>query len=1167
VTFPQALTAAAAIFIHRLTEAEDLVLGQVLTARMTAIDAETPAMMANILPLRLTIRHSTSIRDLAAQAGRQMLVGMTHQRYRLADLRRHLRRVAKPIFGPSVNVLPFLDDLQFAGCPGITCGIFNGPVDDLDVFYQQPKRGAYRVVFNANPELYDAEFLIRVQRRFLRLLETIDDPNKTVGRLDILPSGERRQILVEWNRTNSAYPRDRQVQELVEKQAQRTPDRVAVVCGRLRLTYRELNEQADRIAGQLSLLGVGPEERVGLYAERSLGMLVGLLGILKAGGAYVPLDPNYPQDRLEFIVDDAQPRVLLSQQSLRDEFRAKNANIVSIEDVLCQPAGGERTRSEGNRRSSDLANVIYTSESTGRPKGVQITHRSLVDLLIAMLTEPGISEKDHLLAVTSLSFDMAGFELFLPLIVGAQVTIAPSDVAADGFRLASLMKECGATIMQATPSTWRLLLEAGWDGSKQLKIVCGGEAFSSEFARLLLARCATLWNGYGPTEATVYASVARIEANQRVCLGPPIANTRFYVLDCYGQPVPIGVPGELFIGGDGIARGYLNRPELTIERFLPDPFSGEPGARMYKTGDRVCQLPDRRLEYLGRLDHQVKIRGYRIELGEIESVLRLHSEVRDAAVVARDEGDGNARLIAYVATGISKPVAIDGLRNLLKQKLPAYMMPSAIVALESFPLTPNGKLDRNALPSPNETARDAHEAFVAPRTELEELLALLWRDLLQLKQVGIRDNFFDLGGNSLLMLRLSRKIEQATGQRLPLTVIYDAPTVAGLAEILGGQKSGSGFTPLVLLRPGSEAPPFFFVHGLGGLAMEVVPIARLIRGNHPVYGIQAKGLDGREAPNDRVEAMAEYYLRVITERQPRGPYLLSCLCFGGLVALEIARRLLERGERIGLLALIDTYPHERYWTLPTRFGLLVIRRLKKTWSDLRNLDTWEQVVWHLTRKMRLLITEGWAPWDVDRSLPPAIRAVLEGGIAAIKNYRPRYYPSKVNYLTCEIKNHLVPDNPDCIWSNLVQELAVQSVPGDHAQMISTYAGDVARWLSSLIQDAMDENADVTSHRVLPNAFLVKDGTVFTPAPNGTLLDGITRQRVIGLLNGAGVRVVETTLTYDDPATFKKLPRNADRRADRCYLVPSTKKHGRSIGNSRMRLPRCWNSARSIKEFR
>lgn len=1048
LTAPQVMTAAIAIFVHRLTEAEDVVLGQFLTARMTAAAAQTPAMMMNVLPLRLSIQPTMSVGALMAQIPTKTLSGLVHQRYRIADLRRDLRRIPKPIFGLSISVRKFDYDMRFAGHRSTNCMISNGPVDDLDIHFvfDRSERGDYRVDFNANPALYDMELLGRLQNRLLRLLAAIDDPKELVGRLDILPPDERRQSLIAWNETRADYPLDRQIHELFEEQALRTPDRVALVYEGQQLTYRDLNEQADRLAHRLTLLGVGPDRRVALHVERSLAMVVGLFGILKAGGAYVPLDPNYPHDRLSFILEDAQPLVLLTQRSLRDRLPFPNGEIVCLDDLPIDPGRPAPEHATNRRQASDLAYVIYTSGSTGRPKGVPIPHRALVNFLTAMQHEPGITEHDRLLSVTSLSFDIAGLELFLPLIVGAQVTIAPSEAVADGAHLAALMEACGATLMQATPATWRLLLEAGWKGSRDLKILCGGEAWSVELARALLPRCASLWNMYGPTETTVWSSVARIAADQRVLIGPPIANTTFYVLDSYGEPVPIGVPGELTIGGDGVARGYLNRPELTQERFVADPFSDTPRARLYKTGDRVRQLPDGSLEFLGRLDHQVKIRGYRIELGEIESVLRLDPDVQDAVVVAHGGGNADPRLVAYVTASGSEPVSASALRTLLRQKLPAYMMPSVLVPLEAFPLTPNGKVDRKALPLPDEVLRDAHEAYVAPRTRLEEFLTRVWGELLHLKQVGIHDNFFDLGGSSLLMLQLSRRIEQATGQSFPLTFIYDAPTVAGMAEILGGQRAVPRFSPLVLLRPGTDAPPVFMVHGVGGSAMELIPIAKSTRGNRPIYGIQARGFDGTQPPLDRVEAMADYYLDAISEVQPRGAYLLVGHSSGGLIAMEIAQRLLKRGDRIGLLALLETYPNYHYWPMRARVSTLLIRRLKRHWAA-RTLPL-------SIRKLIAFVSGAPIPQLIaEDSLPPAARAVLEGGLAAVMHYVPRYYPGKANYMKCEI-NTLVPSDPIPIWGKLVQELEIQSIPGDHEHLISTHAGDVANWLSDLVEDAM-----------------------------------------------------------------------------------------------------------------
>jgi amino acid adenylation domain-containing protein len=944
------------------------------------------------------------------------------------------------------------------------CTVSNGPVDDLNIFvvYDLAEQGDTRIEFVANPAAYDQETLARLQCRFLRLLAAVDDPAALIGTLDMLPPDERRQILIDRNQTDAGYPHCRQIHELFEEQARRTPDRVAAVFERQRLTYRELNEQADRVARNLALLGVGPNERVALHVERSLGMLIGLLGILKAGGAYVPLDPNYPRDRLEFILEDCEPLVLLTEQSLRDRLQPRNAATLCLDAMPLQPA--VTGPAINLRQASDLAYVLYTSGSTGQPKGVQIPHRAMVNFLCAMRREPGIAAEDRLLAVTSLSFDIAGLELLLPLICGAQVTIAPGEIAASGVYLARLMRDSGATIMQATPATWKILLESGWQGSRDLRILCGGEAWSADLADALLARCASLWNMYGPTETTVWSSVARIERHQPVLIGPPIANTVFYVLDRYRQPVPFGVPGELFIGGDGVARGYLNRPELTRERFVADPFSDKPAARMYQTGDRVRQRSDGRLEFLGRLDHQVKIRGFRIETGEIEVVLRRHPGVRDAVVVARADRTGENRLLAYVIAGGPKPVAVGELRDFLRRKLTPYMVPAAIIPLDAFPLTPNGKVDRNALPLPADQARrDTGVEWIAPRTPSEQLVARLWCDCLQLGQVGINDNFFDLGGDSLAMLRLGLEIERATGQSFPTTYIFNAPTVAGMARILGGRKAISNRSPVVLLRPGSDGPPVFMVHPISGSTVQLIPVAQAFPGRNTIYGIQARGLDGIDAANDRVESMVEYYLNAITELQPHGPYLLMGLCFGGLVAIEIARRLTERGETIDMLACLDTFPHPRYCPFKLRLEYYLIHRVKEAVKTLRGMNR-QEMVSYVTTKLKLLLRQSAAQVTGRRSLPtasdflpPAIKTVFESSVAAAMHYRPLYYAGKMNFLVGGY--HAYPEHaPTAVWGGLVGRLEVHSVPAECALVASRHAEYVANWLFNRIQDAAERTS-------------------------------------------------------------------------------------------------------------
>jgi amino acid adenylation domain-containing protein len=1059
LTFPQVVTVGMAIFIHRLTEAEDVVLGQMMTARMSRASRNTPAMMTNVVPLRLEIKPDMPVEGLAVQVRRKMRSAMRHQRYRIADIRRDLRRIDRPIIRQIISIKPFENPTLYAGARGPTTSISTGPADDLTVQVgaDQSEHGGWRVEFDANPALYDGEYVTCLLHRFLRLLELLDDPAASIGTFDVLPDEERRKILVDWNRTRSDYPRDRQVHDLFAEQARRTPNRVAVAYEQQQLTYRQLNEQADRLARHLVAAGVGPNERVALHVERSLDMVVGLLGILKAGGAYVPLDPNYPRDRLDFILGDCQPLVLLTQQSLRDRLQAGNAAVLCLDALPAQSA--LRPTAAGAGKAGDLAYVLYTSGSTGQPKGVQIPHRALVNFLSSMQREPGIAPSDTLLSVTSLSFDIAGLELFLPLMTGARVVIASSEVAADGFRLAMLMEKCGATIMQATPATWRLLLEAAWVGNQQLRILCGGEAWPAELASALLPRCGSLWNMYGPTETTVWSAVAKVEQSQSVLIGPPIANTSFYVLDRDRRPVPIGVPGELYIGGDSVSHGYLNRPELTSQRFVADPFSDEPAARMYQTGDRVRYLPNGRLEFLGRLDHQVKIRGFRIELGEIEAVLRQHPEIEDAVVLAREDGTREKRLVAYLTASGAAGVAVGSVRDFLRRKLAPYMMPAAFVPLDAFPLTPNGKIDRNALPAPDDQSRgDTGATHVAPRTQMEELLAGLWRDSLQIGQVGIHDNFFDLGGDSLSMLRLSLAIEQTTGRDCPLPWLFEAPTIAGLAGILDGQTSASSYSPLVLMRPGNDEPPIFLVHPVGGTLTQLIPIAKSIPGSNPIYGIQAKGFEDADTPFDRIDAMAECYVNAITEVQPHGPYFIGGMCFGGLVAIEIANRLMERGEAIGLLVLLDTYPNPKYWPLSFKIEHFVIRRITESLATLRRLGHREAVAFvaekckSLFRKVTAQLSGGGAFIKVPDTLPPAVRAVFAGCVTASENYRPSYFPGKVTYLMCGYHTYMT-DGPTAVWSRLVGELEVHHAP---IMMRPEYVGD---WLFDRIQDAVAQQAE------------------------------------------------------------------------------------------------------------
>jgi amino acid adenylation domain-containing protein len=659
----------------------------------------------------------------------------------------------------------------------------------LFTFVFPDRQLAIRIMYNRTQ--FDDAAVTRMLGHFRTLLEgMVAKPGRRVLDLPMLTLEERHQLLVEWNETAHEYAKDKCIHRLIEVQAASTPDAVAVTYEERGMTYQELNARANQLAHCLRERGVGPDVLVGLCVERSVEMMVGLLGILKAGGGYVPLDPEFPRERLAFMLEDSAAPVLVTQQHLLERLPESRATVICLDRDAEKIAHGSQENPKTQTSPENLAYVIYTSGSTGKPKGVQIPHRAVVNFLNSMKSKPGIDASDVLVAVTTLSFDIAGLELYLPLTVGARVVIAGREVASDGVRLAQLLADSQATVMQATPATWKLLLAAGWKGDRRLKMLCGGEALPMELARELVEKGGALWNMYGPTETTIWSTLARVGGREeKITIGRPIDNTLVYILDPHGHPVPIGVPGELHLGGDGLARGYLNRPELTTEKFIPDPFCATPGSRIYKTGDLARWRADGTIECLGRMDHQVKLRGFRIELGEIETVLREQPDVKDAVVVAREDTPGENRLAAYVIPETGRDLNVSELRRQLKLKLPDYMIPAAFVLRDDFPLTPNSKVDRRALPPPEQTRAELEATYVAPTTETECTIASIWQEVLHLQRIGIHDNFFDVGGHSLLALQVMSRVHEKLGVEVPLRTIFQTATVAGLAETVLQLKS------------------------------------------------------------------------------------------------------------------------------------------------------------------------------------------------------------------------------------------------------------------------------------------------------------------------------------------------------------------------------------------
>ncbi len=660
------------------------------------------------------------------------------------------------------------------------------------------------IEFFYNRHYFDDEKITRMLGHFQTLLEGIvANPQQRIYELPLLTNDELYQLLEEWNYTQADYPQEQCIQQLFEAQAQTTPDAIAVVFVDAQstasrrvneqLTYRELNTKANQLAHYLQKLGVKPEVLVGVCVEPGLPMIIALLAIFKAGGAYIPLDPKFPQERLGYMLEDSQISVLLTQEYLLAKLPPHQARVICLnrewESINLQGINTPKI----NLEPDNLMYTIYTSGSTGKPKGVQIVHRSAVNFLTAMQRKLQLTNADKLLSVTTLSFDIAILEIFLPLITGAKLVLVSREVATDGGQLLKQLNHSATTIMQATPATWRMLLDAGWEGNAQLKILCGGEALSQNLAGELCQRGSQVWNLYGPTETTIWSTIAQINDSQKiVSIGRPIDNTQIYILDKSLKPVPVGVSGELYIGGAGLARSYLNQPELTAEKFIKNPFN--PEKLIYKTGDLARYLPNGEIEYLGRIDYQVKLRGFRIELGEIEAVIEQHPTVRQCVVITREDVPGNQCLVAYL---VGEKTATNKLRQYLRQKLPEYMIPSAFVILDSLPLTPNGKVNRRALPAPENTQLEINH-FVAPRHPVEEVLAAIWTKILGIPQIGIYDNFFELGGHSLLATQVISRIRKTFGVDISLQRLFEFPTIAELAKDIqqASNKGISAITPV-----------------------------------------------------------------------------------------------------------------------------------------------------------------------------------------------------------------------------------------------------------------------------------------------------------------------------------------------------------------------------------
>lgn len=1053
-TLFQVLATTWAVLLSRYSGQEEVVFATPVDLRRRPELESVVGYCLTPLVLRPDLSGDASFAELVVRVRNELVDGLDH----LVPFERLVRELhpdrglrANPIFQTSLTLEPpavwpdaswSIHQMQSEVGNAIGHAKF-----DLSAELDERPDGhlAGRLIYDT--DLFDALTGSRMAEHWIRLIEGLaSNPTAAASAVPILTPAEEQRQVVEWNATAIELP-GTGVHCLIEERAARQPDAPAVTVGDETISYIELDRRANGVAHRLRSEGVCPGDIVAVCAERSIELLVGLLGVLKADAAYLPLDPALPAQRLDFMVADSGAKTLLAPPALASRLTEPPARVLPLERSTI--GNGSYLPPPNEAVPDAVCYVLYTSGSTGRPKGVAVRHSGVVNLVASMAREVGIGSSDTALSHTTVAFDASVIELWLPLVHGARVVIAPREVATDGRRLAQLITDAGVTFLQATPATWRLLIDSGWAGAPTLRALSGGEPLSPELAELVLGRCAVLWNEYGPTETTVNATLARVERSAPVTIGRPIANTHAYVVDRRLQPVPVGVRGELLIGGAGVAAGYLNRPELTAERFIADPF--RPGSTAYRSGDLARWLPDGSLEHLGRVDHQIKLRGFRIEPGEVESVLLAQPGVTAAVVVAREAAPGDGRLVAYLTVaGTEAEPAM--LRQALRERLPDYMVPSAFVILTELPRNPNGKLDRSALPGP-ESSPPSPDRPQPPVTALERRLAAIWARTLGSADLGVEDNFFDVGGHSLLAARLVAQVERQLGVWLPLSAMLETgATVRGMARLI----ERAGAAPTAGEVDPDIARPLFLVfpHDWGQLALR--HFAGVLGPDRPVVPLVIERDGWRYDPSRSVEELAEPIMRTICQTQPHGPYAVAGYSLGGVLAYEVANQLQAADQEVEWVGILDT-------TTPQQSVEKAARWLTFSQHLVRRLRMGPRATLRIAHQMGL---SAFNDLRVALHLRPLPVFDYQGAIALLMKYRCR--PNDAPMTLFVTPESLAENRGDPLlgWDGLHGgPLEVVDVPGTHDSVLrQPDVGVVAERLADSLRRADGRQAPVPVER-------------------------------------------------------------------------------------------------------
>lgn len=1055
------LLAVFKILLHCYTRQDDIILGTPIANRNRLETEGLIGFFVNTLVLRTDLSGDPDFRELLSRVREVCLGAYAHQDLPFERLVEELHLERNLSRNPLFQVMFVLQNapLETLELPGLTLNPLevDSGTTHFDLTLHIADTGHELIATLAyNTDLFEAATIIRMLRHFQTLLETACAfPDRRLSELSLLTEADREQIVVEWNDTRSYQPNKLCIHQLFEAQAERTPEAIAIVFEDQQLTYKQLNCQANRLAHHLRTLGVGPEVSVGICLERSLEMVIGLLAILKAGGVYVPLDPGYPKERLAFMLKDAQAPVLLTQESLQAVLPEHAARVVCLDSGWEAIAQKSAQNLICSTMPESLAYVIYTSGSTGQPKGVLVSHASIADHCRTIQGYYDLEPSDGVLQFASMSFDLSLEQILPTLMVGARLVMMDTEVW-HTTHFHNKVSEYGLTVLNLPTGYWQELAQE-WAEHVELVpaiqprvFIVGGDTMLPEFLdlwRRTPLSSVRLINAYGPTETIITATAFDITPRlrerpgfDRIPIGRPLANRETYILSKCGSPVPIGVPGELYIGGECLARGYLNRADLTAETFMPNPFSAEPGARLYKTGDLARYLADGNIEFLGRIDHQVKVRGFRIELGEVEAVLREYPTVRETVVLAQETAPGEKQLVAYVVARQGLPPAAGELRGFLKEKLPDYMVPAVFVPLDALPLMPSGKVDRGALPKPERIRSEPGRAFVAPRNSLELQLTNLWEEVLGIRPIGVTDNFFELGGHSLAAVRLFALIEKRLGKKVPLATVFQGGTVEHLANILHQHAKAAQRSSLVAIQPGGKRRPLFLVHPAGGHVFPYVHIARHLGSDQPCYGLQARGLEEGQQPHSCIEDMAAYYIEALRTVQPEGPYLLGGWSMGGVVAFEMAQQFHAQGQRVALLALLDAriptadedladedFEARMLVDFVRYFGLSLDPR--DALARLPKHELLERVLEHAKRA-------GLMPSDIEVSHAQPFIELCKADFRATRNYVLHHYPGRLTLFKAGQELAGTSSDPTLGWSEWAAGgVDVHVVPGNHATMV------------------------------------------------------------------------------------------------------------------------------------